>query len=229
MCFSPLYQRGALDQSIDSMTKDLESHLDAQALSALSSEKVIRCLYKVRCRAAFRRCKGVFPWSIDLSEKFGAAISRSTSADLVASGIQLLMVVIYRRRPKAVLCFDYYTDGYEPTTRENITNRLRLPVHQVHERHGTIYISRSQRLDKHVVAQLTQTSSYDRGLLPFYRDEENIPVYGDGHRIEHDEFLEQQERAHEQPPSDEEDDTSLDMALEDEDVESTDTRESKLL
>lgn len=194
----------------------MEVRLDTQALSTLSSEKVIRCFYKVRCRTGSRRGRDVIPWAKDISVELGAAISKVIGVEAASPDTQPLMIVIYGNKPRALICFDYYTKGCDGQTRENITNRLERPIYQIHERSKMIYINRNQKLDKHIAAQLTQTSSYDRGPLPFFKDEDNPTIYDDGRRVEYDEVAQTMDG--DDSESSEVDDTTPELEHKDQDV-----------
>ncbi|TKX21300.1 hypothetical protein C1H76_6374 [Elsinoe australis] len=79
-----------------------------------------------------------------------------------------------------------------------------------------IYINRNQKLDKHIAAQLTQTSSYDRGPLPFFKDEDNPTIYDDGRRVEYDEVAQTMDG--DDSESSEVDDTTPELEHKDQDV-----------
>lgn len=152
---------------------------DTKATTALEQDGSLRCLLKIRYKHRDRHSVPAIAWARRKADEVSRGLLKSSKLEAEADGFTICMnlVQLGEHHHSSWICWDLHLEKCTSEARDRIFQSTREPICMISKRGDVLIARRAPRMDRYVAGSYERAKGSDSGPRPYFRDNENPPIY----------------------------------------------------
>lgn len=152
---------------------------DAKTTTALEQDGSLRCLLKIKYKHRDRHSVPAIAWAKRKVDEVSRGLLEGANLEAEAESLTICVNLVHlgEYHHSSWVCWDLYLAKCTSEARDRIDQSTREPIYMVSKRGDVLIARRAPRMDHCVAQSYERAQESDSGPRPYFRDDENPPIY----------------------------------------------------